>query len=155
MAPFASPLGPGERELARLPTQGHRVLVALERHDDVELLLDTALAIVDDSHGTLTLMASAKPPLSWALGTIGSLSVLVDPHCFVALAEDLLRRAARLVPGDVPLATVVGLEGLGPAVRARSRSGAHDLVLLRAGRGPARRRLCHRLVASGTRVALV
>ena len=115
-----------------------RILVAVDGSPHAERALETAIALANATHGTLTLMTVVPEPSAWVLG--GSYAVPINVEALREPLEHQYRRmldgAAEKVPHAVRHTTLIAHGVAGPAIVQQLRSGDHDVVVMGSrGRG--------------------
>jgi hypothetical protein len=106
-----------------------RVLGVLECATTDEAVLARAVEVASESRGYLTLVAIVPPVWLWNPG----------PHCVPTVPADTLRehaagalrRAAALVPPEIPLLTAVEDGKAADVIARRVAVAAHDVVVVR------------------------
>jgi len=106
-----------------------RVLGVLECVASDDAVLARAVDVASESGGYLTLVAIVPAVWLWNPG----------PHCVPTVscdelrahAERVLRRAAALVPGEIPLQTAIDEGKAADVIARRVAVAAHDVVVVR------------------------
>jgi len=115
-----------------------RILVAIDGSEHADRALETAIALAEATHGTLTLMTVVPEPSSWILG--GSYAVPINIEELREPVErqyrGMLDDAAKQVPEAVPHTTAIAHGNAGREIVERLRAGDHDVVVMGSrGRG--------------------
>jgi hypothetical protein len=106
-----------------------RVLGVLECVASDDAVLARAVDVASESGGYLTLVAIVPPVWLWNPG----------PHCVPTVSPDelreqaarVLRRAAKLVPPEIPLLTALEEGKAADVIARRVATAAHDVVVVR------------------------
>ena len=114
------------------------ILVAVDGSPDSELALGHAVDLARSQHSKLTLITAViAPPATAYLGINGLLPPRSGDPC--TDAQKVLRAAARRVPEDQPVTTVLSQDPIRAAILRQVKEGRHDLVVMGSrGRGALR-----------------
>jgi hypothetical protein len=113
-------------------TPPRRVLAVLECVPSDEAVRAHAVAVAAESGAYLTLVAVAPLPFRFNPGPYCAPRVSCEE--LRAEAEAVVRRAAALVPPDIPLITAVEQGKTADVIARRVEAAAHDLVVVRRRR---------------------
>ncbi len=115
------------------------ILVSIDGSSDADHALSEAIDIAEATQGRLTLITALQQPTPLAY------EGMAGPYA-TSLAEDLeresrelLEAAARRVPADISVSTILTREPIRPALLEAIREGKHDLIVMGSrGRGAIR-----------------
>jgi nucleotide-binding universal stress UspA family protein len=115
------------------------ILVAVDGSPDSDQALTQAIDLAESAHGRLTIFSSVvMPPAGAYIGGGGAVAAELARDA-EAETETILRTAARQVPDQVSLSTVLSSEPVRHALIHQIKTGAHDLVVMGSrGRGAVR-----------------
>jgi nucleotide-binding universal stress UspA family protein len=117
----------------------HSILVAVDGSEHADRALAQAIDLAESEHARLTIFTAVVAPPAGAYFGGGSGVAAEIARGAQTEAEALLRAAARRVPADVSLSTVLSNDPVRPALLHQIRSGSHDLVVMGSrGRGALR-----------------
>ncbi|HYZ19006.1 MAG TPA: universal stress protein [Gaiellaceae bacterium] len=105
-----------------------RILVAVDGSQSAEAALDEAIALARDHGARLTLISVAAPPRLVLAGPY--LAPVPAESQLRQTAEEIVERAASLVPDDVAVSTVVRTGPAAQAILERVEAAGHDLVVM-------------------------
>ncbi|MCW3019185.1 MAG: universal stress protein [Solirubrobacterales bacterium] len=115
------------------------ILVAVDGSADAGQALSQAIDLATSENARLTLFSAVvvPPPVAY-VGVSGDVTANLV-HEAETEAEGTLRAAARQVPDDVSVSTVLSSEPVRPALVQQIIAGGHDLVVMGSrGRGAVR-----------------
>jgi nucleotide-binding universal stress UspA family protein len=116
----------------------HNILVAVDGSPDADLALEHAIDLAGSQHSKLTLITAVVPfPATVYLGMNGLLPPMSTDPC--TDAQNVIRAAAKRVPDDQPVTTVLSEDPIRMAILRQVKEGRHDLVVMGSrGRGALR-----------------
>ena len=116
----------------------HNILVAVDGSPDADLALDHAIDLARSQHSKLTLISAVVPvPATAYLGMNGLLPPMSTDPC--TDAQKVIRAAAKRVPDDQPVTTVLSEDPIRLAILRQVKEARHDLVVMGSrGRGALR-----------------
>lgn len=115
-----------------------RILVACDGSEQADRALEEAIGLAFTHGARLTVMTVAPEPKVWAFGGNYAAPVdLVETNQHLRHQhEGILRTAARRVPQDVSVTTILKHGSAGPAIVEEALGGDYDLVVVGSrGRG--------------------
>jgi nucleotide-binding universal stress UspA family protein len=117
----------------------HNILVAIDGSPDSDQALTQAIDLAESEHSRLTIFSAVVMPSAGAyIGGGGEVAATFAREA-EAETETTLRTAARRVPDQVSLSTVLSRESVRHALIDQIEEGAHDLVVMGSrGRGAVR-----------------
>jgi nucleotide-binding universal stress UspA family protein len=115
------------------------ILVAIDGSPDSDQALTQAIDLAESERSRLTLFSAVvTPPSASYVGVSGEVVVNLSRDA-EAETETVIRTAARRVPDQVSLSTVLNSEPVRQALIHQIKTGAHDLVVIGSrGRGAVR-----------------
>jgi nucleotide-binding universal stress UspA family protein len=115
------------------------ILVAIDGSPDSDQALTQAIDLAESEHSRLTLFSAVVvPPAVAYIGGGGPVAATLARDA-EAETETILRTAARQVPDQVSLSTVLSSEPVRQALIHQITEGAHDVVVMGSrGRGAVR-----------------
>ena len=115
------------------------ILVAIDGSPDSDQALTQAIDLAESEHSRLTLFSAVVMPSAGAyIGGGGEVAATIAREA-EAETETILRTAARQVPDQVSLSTVLSREPVRHALINQIKTGTHDLVVMGSrGRGAVR-----------------
>ncbi len=115
------------------------ILVAIDGSPDSDQALTQAIDLAESEHSRLTLFSAVvMPPASAYIGAGGGVAATLARDAETE-TETILRTAARQVPDQVSLSTVLSSEPVRHALIHQIKEGAHDVVVMGSrGRGAVR-----------------
>ena len=115
------------------------ILVAIDGSPDSDQALTQAIDLAESEHSRLTLFSAVVVPPAGAYIGAGGPVVATLARDAEAETETILRTAARQVPDQVSLSTVLSSEPVRQALIHQITEGAHDVVVMGSrGRGAVR-----------------
>ena len=107
----------------------HSILVAVDGSRAAGQALEEAIDLARREGARLTLITVAAPPRV-RISVPPYVVPFVTEDVLVREAEEIVERAAALVPEDVPVSTVVRRGPAANAILERIEAGEHDLVVM-------------------------
>jgi nucleotide-binding universal stress UspA family protein len=115
------------------------ILVAIDGSPDSGQALTQAIDLAESQHSRLTLFSAVVTPPTAAYAGVSGEVVANLVRDAEAETETILRTAARQVPDQVSLSTVLSSEPVRHALIHQIKEGAHDVVVMGSrGRGAVR-----------------
>lgn len=102
------------------------ILVAYDGSPGANAALDHAVGLARDQHARLTILSVARP-LPGTAALAPTQPAVEDPR---VVSEREVAQAARSLPEDIGVTTIVAYGQPAPSILARVREGNHDLVVL-------------------------
>jgi nucleotide-binding universal stress UspA family protein len=115
------------------------IIVSVDGSKHARQALAEAIDLASASRARLTIMTAVPQPSSWAQVPASAAAVAELCAQLERDSETTLREAARQVPPDVPVTTILTREPIRRALLERIEQGHHDLVVMGSrGRGAVR-----------------
>jgi nucleotide-binding universal stress UspA family protein len=112
------------------------ILVSIDGSDHSDRALDEAIDIARADSARLTILTAVNVPPVWAASAMTAGAYAVSAADLEKEAVDLMRRAVKRVPQEVPVTTIVSRKPIRNALMNRLKTGDHDLLVMGSrGRG--------------------
>jgi nucleotide-binding universal stress UspA family protein len=112
------------------------ILVSVDGSKQSDRALDEAIDIARADQARLTILTAINQPPVWATSAMAAGAYAVSAADLEKEAVDVMRRAVKRVPNDVPVTTVVSRKPIRNALMHRLRSSDYDLLVMGSrGRG--------------------
>lgn len=112
------------------------ILVSVDGSEQSDRALDEAIDIAQADQARLTILTAINQPPVWATSAMAAGAYAVSAADLEKEAVDLMRRAVKRVPDDVPVTTVISRKPIRNALMHRLRSSDYDLLVMGSrGRG--------------------
>jgi nucleotide-binding universal stress UspA family protein len=112
------------------------ILVSVDGSDHSDRALDEAIDIARADQARLTILTAVNQPPVWAASAMAAGAYAVSAADLEKEAVDLMRRAVKRVPDDVPVTTIISRKPIRNALMHRLQTGHHDLLVMGSrGRG--------------------
>jgi nucleotide-binding universal stress UspA family protein len=114
----------------------HNILVSVDGSDHSDRALDEAIDIARADQARLTILTAINHPPIWAASAMAAGACAVTAADLEKEAVDVMRRAVKRVPNDVPVTTIISRKPIRNALMARLEGSDHDLLVMGSrGRG--------------------
>ncbi len=114
----------------------HNILVSIDGSDHSDRALDEAIDIARADQARLTILTAITQPPVWAASAMAAGACAVTAADLEKEAVDVMRRAVKRVPNDVPVTTIVSRKPIRNALMSRLKDSDYDLLVMGSrGRG--------------------
>lgn len=114
----------------------HNILVSIDGSDHSDRALDEAIDIARADQARLTILTAITQPPVWAASAMAAGACAVTAADLEKEAVDVMRRAVKRVPNDVPVTTIISRKPIRNALMTRLKDTEYDLLVMGSrGRG--------------------
>ena len=115
------------------------ILVSVDGSEQSDRALDEAIDIARADQARLTILTAINQPPVWATSAMAAGAYAVSAADLEKEAVDVMRRAVKRVPDDMPVTTVISRKPIRNALMHRLRTSDYDLLVMGSrGRGALR-----------------
>jgi nucleotide-binding universal stress UspA family protein len=112
------------------------ILVSVDGSEHSDRALDEAIDIARADQARLTILTAIPQPPVWAASAMAAGACAVSAAELEKEAVDIMRRAVKRVPADVPVTTIISRKPIRNALMNRLEEGNFDLLVMGSrGRG--------------------
>jgi nucleotide-binding universal stress UspA family protein len=112
------------------------ILVSVDGSEHSDRALDEAIDIARADQARLTILTAIPQPPVWAASAMAAGATAVSAAELEKEAVDIMRRAVKRVPADVPVTTIISRKPIRNALMNRLQEGNFDLLVMGSrGRG--------------------
>jgi nucleotide-binding universal stress UspA family protein len=112
------------------------ILVSIDGSEHSDRALDEAIDIARADQARLTILTAIHQPPVWAASAMAAGAGAVSAADLEKEAVDIMRRAVKRVPADVPVTTIISRKPIRYALMNRVKEGNFDLLVMGSrGRG--------------------
>jgi len=112
------------------------IIVSIDGSDHSDRALDEAIDIARADQARLTILTAIPQPPVWAASAMAAGACAVSAAELEKEAVDIMRRAVKRVPADVPVTTIISRKPIRNALIKRLDEGNFDLLVMGSrGRG--------------------
>ena len=112
------------------------IIVSVDGSEHSDRALDEAIDIACADQARLTILTAVTQPPVWAASAMAAGAYAVSAADLEKEAVDLMRRAVKRVPDDVPVTTIICRKPIRQALMQRLQTGDYDLLVMGSrGRG--------------------
>ncbi|MBV8217790.1 MAG: universal stress protein [Solirubrobacterales bacterium] len=112
------------------------IIVSVDGSEHSDRALDEAIDIARADQARLTILTAVCQPPVWAASAMAAGACAVSAADLEKEAVDVMRRAVKRVPDDVPVTTIISRKPIRQALMHRLQTGDHDLLVMGSrGRG--------------------
>jgi nucleotide-binding universal stress UspA family protein len=112
------------------------ILVSVDGSDHSDRALDEAIDIARADQARLTILTAIPQPPVWAASAMAAGACAVSAAELEKEAVDLMRRAVKRVPADVPVTTIISRKPIRQSLMSRLADSNFDLLVMGSrGRG--------------------
>jgi nucleotide-binding universal stress UspA family protein len=112
------------------------ILVSVDGSEHSDRALGEAIDIARADQARLTILTAVNQPPVWAASAMAAGAYAVSAADLEKEAVDVMRRAVKRVPDDVPVTTIISRKPVRQALMHRLQTGDHDLLVMGSrGRG--------------------
>lgn len=114
----------------------HNILVSVDGSAHADRALDEAIDLARAGNGRLTILTAVAHPPAWAATTMTSGAFARSALEAEQDALDVMRRAVKRVPDDIPVTKIVSRQPIRAALMDRIAASSDDLLVMGSrGRG--------------------
>ncbi len=112
------------------------IIVSIDGSDHSDRALDEAIDIARADQARLTILTAIHQPPVWAASAMAAGAAAVSAADLEKEAVDIMRRAVKRVPADVPVTTIISRKPIRNALMSRLKDSNYDLLVMGSrGRG--------------------
>lgn len=112
------------------------ILLSVDGSEHSDRALDEAIDIARADQARLTILTAVNQPPVWAASAMAAGAYAVSAADLEKEAVDLMRRAVKRVPDEVPVTTIISRKPIRNALMHRLQTGDYDLLVMGSrGRG--------------------
>ena len=112
------------------------IIVSVDGSDHSDRALDEAIDIASADQARLTILTAIPQPPVWAASAMAAGATAVSAADLEKEAVDIMRRAVKRVPADVPVTTIISRKPIRNALMRRLKESNFDLLVMGSrGRG--------------------
>ena len=112
------------------------IIVSIDGSDHSDRALDEAIDIARADQARLTILTAIHQPPVWAASAMAAGACAVSAADLEKEAVDIMRRAVKRVPADVPVTTIISRKPIRQALMGRLKDSNYDLLVMGSrGRG--------------------
>ena len=112
------------------------ILVSIDGSDHSDRALNEAIDIARADQARLTILTAIHQPAVWAASAMAAGAAAVTAADLEKEAVDVMRRAVKRVPADVPVTTIISRKPIRSALMGRLKGSDYDLLVMGSrGRG--------------------
>jgi nucleotide-binding universal stress UspA family protein len=112
------------------------ILVSIDGSEHSDRALEEAIDIARADQARLTILTAIHQPPVWAASAMAAGAAVVTAADLEKEAVDIMRRAVKRVPADVPVTTIISRKPIRQALLSRLEASNYDLLVMGSrGRG--------------------